>query len=486
MENSEVKTGAETGEAAPSMELAERLLQRRTEPVGVIDVRQGQRHYARTAGWVAQRFAMLDHWKTRYGVDEGAAANDSLIFTSPPRTGAEVAPTASNSIQLARAVKESGAFQPSVTPAVSAAPPGQYRIRRRSMASASLPQDTASPEPRLVSATQTEGDKSPPGASESGPTPGVSDTPGGVARVETERGVIRAAEFPTTMPLAAPNMILSRKAVEAAPETPGGSVAAVEHQIQRKATLSPPAITTTGDLARKTEVSRPHSVTPSATAAAPVQAPARSSGIDATPAELPLRLRRKPAEAAKEPLAVPATQTIAQTPLSNSSMQPLVQPLLESQSFSGGGASGSVTEQTRPAGIGDTHTTGASATSLPLIQRQPVGGAPQPVMIWRRSVERSSLSAGTPGVAPAVARSAFPLAIGASRGSAQKVARQAATDEATSPTSAESAQPAQAAKAAPAAAPNEINVARLAEQVSRLLARQLAVERERRGRGGWR
>jgi hypothetical protein len=78
------------------------------------------------------------------------------------------------------------------------------------------------------------------------------------------------------------------------------------------------------------------------------------------------------------------------------------------------------------------------------------------------------------------------LAMSVSRDSAQKLARQAATAESTSSTGAESAQPAQAAKAAPAAAPNGINVARLAEQVSRLLARQLAVERERRGRGGWR
>src|SRR5262245_55036963 len=134
MENPAVQTGAEVGEAAPSMELAERLLQRHTEPLGVIDVRQGQRHYARTAGWVAQRVALLDHWKTRYGVDEDAAANAGLVFAGPGQPRVEPARALSSSIQLARAVKLADAPQPGADPAVSASPPEQFRIRRRNVA----------------------------------------------------------------------------------------------------------------------------------------------------------------------------------------------------------------------------------------------------------------------------------------------------------------------------------------------------------------
>ena len=67
------ETGA--GETGPeqSTELAERLLRRRTEPVGVINTSHPLQMYDRTAGLVARRFAMLDHWRTRYADAENAA-----------------------------------------------------------------------------------------------------------------------------------------------------------------------------------------------------------------------------------------------------------------------------------------------------------------------------------------------------------------------------------------------------------------------------
>ena len=556
MENPAVQTGAEVGEAAPSMELAERLLQRRTEPLGVIDVRQGQRHYARTAGWVAQRFALLDHWKTRYGGDEDAApANDSLVFASPGRPGVEPAHTLSNSIQLAQAVKRADAPQPGAAPAVSAALPEQFRIRRRSGAPASSLQDAASHEARLNSASSADGDKA---------ASTISDSTEVVASSQTERGVFRAVEIPATTPHAAPaatDLILPRTpgfGVEAAPETAGESARGVEYPIHRKATSSPATIAQPGDLASGTGVLRQHSETPSATASAPVQTPIRVSRMETTPRELPLRLQRKSGEAAtglpvaRELTATPAPPAITQMPLSDSSAHSLSETpsatasapvqtpvrvsrmettpdelplrlqrksgeaatglpvareltatpaiarmplsdssaysLLESQSFAGGegavrAGADSITERTGPAGIGDSHPRGESPTSLPLIQRRAVGGAPQPALIWRRSVGRSSLSDGLTGGATGAVGSALPLAISAADGVAPRAARQASTTESTSSTSVESAAP---APPEPTASANEINVARLAEQVSRLLARQLAVERERRGRGGWR
>lgn len=467
------------------MELAERLLQRRTEPLGVIDVRQGQRHYARTAGWVAQRFALLDHWKTRYGGDEDAApANDSLVFASPGRPGVEPAHTLSNSIQLAQAVKRADAPQPGAAPAVSAALPEQFRIRRRSGAPASSLQDAASHEARLNSASSADGDKA---------ASTISDSTEVVASSQTERGVFRAVEIPATTPHAAPaatDLILPRTpgfGVEAAPETAGESARGVEYPIHRKATSSPATIAQPGDLASGTGVLRQHSETPSATASAPVQTPIRVSRMETTPRELPLRLQRKSGEAATGlPVAreLTATPAIARMPLSDSSAY----SLLESQSFAGGegavrAGADSITERTGPAGIGDSHPRGESPTSLPLIQRRAVGGAPQPALIWRRSVGRSSLSDGLTGGATGAVGSALPLAISAADGVAPRAARQASTTESTSSTSVESAAP---APPEPTASANEINVARLAEQVSRLLARQLAVERERRGRGGWR
>ena len=93
MPDTDRQMDADTGEAVLSTALGERLLRRRSEPLGVIDVRQPQQHYARTAGWVAQRFALLEHWKTRYGSDEdAAAAHASLVFAVPGQPIAELQP----------------------------------------------------------------------------------------------------------------------------------------------------------------------------------------------------------------------------------------------------------------------------------------------------------------------------------------------------------------------------------------------------------
>ena len=113
-------------------------------------------------------------------------------------------------------------------------------------------------------------------------------------------------------------------------------------------------------------------------------------------------------------------------------------------------------------------------------------GASKPAMVWRQSADRApsggALADGTTGNA----RIALPLAISAARGGEPQVARQAATAEPASSTNSESTGPV-AATTTPATPPaNEIDVAQLAEQVSRVIARQLTVERERRGRSGWR
>jgi hypothetical protein len=476
MKNPAVQTGAEAGESAPSVEFAERLLQRRTEPAGVIDVRHAQRQYARTAGWVAQRFALLDHWKTRYGGDEDAGtANSSLVFAGAGRPGVEPAHTLSSPIHLSRAVNRADASRQVAAPPVSDALQGQFRVMRRGATPVAPLQDVTAPKARLNSDSPADGDNATPHASHEV-----------VARSQADRGAFRAVEIPAIMPHAAPDLILPRPtglSVKTGAETVGESAHGVERPIRRNATSSPAAITTTGALASGTDVSRQHSEAPSATAA-PVQSPVRVSRVESTPDGLPLRLQRKPGEAATALARARESESpaSARMPLSDSSA-----PLLKAQSFSGG--------------------EGASPDSLPLIQRRPAsgapaseaardaannqpvpmsaeirvassqqaGGAPQPAMIWRRSVERSPLSEGATGAA----RSALPLAISAAP--AQAARQEATTAEPTSSTGAE-----RVTTAPPAPTDSGIDVARLAEQVSRLLARQLAVERERRGRGGWR
>ena len=72
------------GDDTPSSELAERLVQRRTRPAGVIDVRQPQQLYARTAGWVIQRFALSADLSGRYGSEEPTADTGRELLMGRP------------------------------------------------------------------------------------------------------------------------------------------------------------------------------------------------------------------------------------------------------------------------------------------------------------------------------------------------------------------------------------------------------------------
>src|SRR5262245_26354887 len=205
MEDAAIHMDGGAGDTALPTELAERLLRRRTEPLGVIDVRQPQQHYARTAGWVAQRFALLDHWKTRYGSDEDVtAANASLVFTSPAQSIAEPGRALGNPTQLARTVQQVDAPQPRAEAVASPSPPERFRIKRWGAAPAVLPQTAALPHGGRHTAAPAESD---PAISNSPVSPeGSSGSEGAeaMATSQTERGEFRAAASPVLAPQATP------------------------------------------------------------------------------------------------------------------------------------------------------------------------------------------------------------------------------------------------------------------------------------------
>ncbi|HKX32510.1 MAG TPA: hypothetical protein VJ302_32790, partial [Blastocatellia bacterium] len=114
---------------APQSALAERLMRRRTEPIGVVDVRQPQMLYTRTAGWVAQRFGLLDRWRERYGADEQSwQRGDELVFASPALPSSDLAEAAPREPAVRRsAIPPSSGIAPS--PGVASAP--LLRVSRR-------------------------------------------------------------------------------------------------------------------------------------------------------------------------------------------------------------------------------------------------------------------------------------------------------------------------------------------------------------------
>jgi hypothetical protein len=72
------------GETSPHIQ---RLVQRSVSP-GVIDVKSVQRQYARTAGWIRQRFSLIDRLRSRYGCsDTPGPENGNLVFSGVERRG---------------------------------------------------------------------------------------------------------------------------------------------------------------------------------------------------------------------------------------------------------------------------------------------------------------------------------------------------------------------------------------------------------------
>ncbi len=121
--------------------LTERLAQRGSQPLGVIDVRQPQQHYARTAGWLSRRFPLLQELAARYQGDEEVSAGAAAVYrTAPPSLA--VAPIIATGHTIAAAA---GSFAP-VAGAAASAPAGHPAPAAAGMvAAASAPTDRPAP-----------------------------------------------------------------------------------------------------------------------------------------------------------------------------------------------------------------------------------------------------------------------------------------------------------------------------------------------------
>ncbi|HEX8115998.1 MAG TPA: hypothetical protein VF521_01885, partial [Pyrinomonadaceae bacterium] len=117
---------------AHAPDLAQRLARRQSEHPGVVDVSAPLRHYERTAGWVAQKFSLVNRVRERYGAaDARTAAQASFVMRRPSPDADDVGDNAAastfdatpSSAALQR-VSSSVASSPSTTPeaAASAAP----------------------------------------------------------------------------------------------------------------------------------------------------------------------------------------------------------------------------------------------------------------------------------------------------------------------------------------------------------------------------
>jgi hypothetical protein len=68
--------------AVPADDLTRRLLRRATAPIGVIDMRQARDLHLRATLWIGHRAELLDNLKSRCGVDQGAGGTAGTAVTS--------------------------------------------------------------------------------------------------------------------------------------------------------------------------------------------------------------------------------------------------------------------------------------------------------------------------------------------------------------------------------------------------------------------
>ncbi|MFL6274364.1 MAG: hypothetical protein ACJ74G_04070 [Blastocatellia bacterium] len=171
--------------------VSERLWQRVSAPLGVIDVRYAQQKYFRIMQWLEGRTALLDYLRSRYRVEEMQAGSEP-VFAAPhpsdeavnifstavqsvsPDAQAEATPTETPHDQSGWGKRPSGlaevlaahSAKPPMEP--EAAPEGSFRISRRP--------PTMLPESAASSPASSPG-RPPQAASSSQPSPDVDSSP---------------------------------------------------------------------------------------------------------------------------------------------------------------------------------------------------------------------------------------------------------------------------------------------------------------------
>jgi hypothetical protein len=546
MGDSDIKSETGRGEDAPPIELASRIMRRRTEPLGIIDAQHPQQLYARTAGWIARRFALLDHWKTRYGSDEeSGAAQANLVFTSSGRSSADPTALLSNQVQLPRKAPQVKAPESTMASPVAQPPPERFRIRRHSGPKISPSQTTTPFQAEQKSLPSADS----PVVKTNAPI-NAANAPGSVGsnepmvsrsvdatRVASPEKAPRSTEITeTAQRFNESHDYPLRRSPQLGGESdpqdpyPGGTEKnpvpkTGDYPLARHGATPPPKMSEERTPAGDREMTQPSGSSPPAAVGGPVRVMPLSGSINAgesSSGPTPL-VRRRFNEADTGLAKAPRERelTVPETPLpskqiSSANQSTGVQQELLLPTAVEGVTKRITTPVKTPARHGGIEPgTGASPVavnsppSLPLVQRQSTGetgaatpragkdanrqpmapdetgqqaatseirvgssAAPKPPLVWRT---------GAAGPGGGDDRSESPLSI--STTGKTKKARQTDAIESMPVTNAESATRTAPAPSAPPA--NHPDVAQLAEQVGRILARQLAVECERRGRRGW-
>ena len=457
------QAAAQTHQSLQSSLLSQRLNRRRTEPLGVINLRQFQNQYVGLPGWIAQRSALLNQLQTRHNSreDELGESARRVFLTLPQGASAEPAPNFPPLAQSFAARAESAA--PVKRSASVPLPTEKFRVSRKATLLMAKPDASSFQKPESAPAFSEvmPAEQSNPAAIHSG----------------KHRHESLGAEIMT---------IATNQAVSSARKSENW-----------------------GD--RPDDLPASEVVMPAAAGAASIQHPARTSAR-----EVPLVLRKvlpsQPEARQREPMilaagnqaiAFPTRFTPAVTPTTtdrtaDSKAEPTEAELPLLRFAKPESPSLLVQQQPEAASVenGSSMTKAASHSDsdrVAVAAEIPAHLTPgqQQSLVWRQTSDEASSENFFSAATTSGTTTALPLAIHSVNRHGQRIARQ---PEIIAPTIEESADKQQARESiktmnmnlmpAPAQASvpaREINVGQIAEQVSRILCRQLSVERERRG-----
>jgi hypothetical protein len=465
--------------------LTQRLDRRRTEAPGIIDVRQPRNIYSRTAGWIAQRFALLDDLKFRYSGDDNPPEQSSgLVFaTAPAQPPTETSSAFPAATQFSRAPEKPLSSPASFVSPVASLPAGKFRLSRRAtpLHSESHALDAPSAKPRAASSLPTEAETKPDGLEV-------------IARPNQEHRELAAAEIsplPTGAIQSSSSMILPKSHQSnderslVTPETAAGNAEssryvdslpllskAISTPLSEQRSRAPVNVgTLPAKILRKSP--QPGKSVSEITSSTDLLLHKSSSGPNETSTALAssdaVGTSAENAEAVPSHVQLPSSLAPAKPQLATMAFQ-------RQQEGANAEVLPSIKER---AGTNYDYRT-AVATEIR-------SDSTKPDMVWRKSANGSPAGDFMTTETNGDLNISLPWRIDSATRSTPVIARREAAPASPAavpelPAGTEAVVPAETGATAPT---GEMDLEQLTERVSRMIFRQLAVERERRGLGKW-
>jgi hypothetical protein len=448
---------AEQAENLPPSPLLQRLAHRHTQP-GVVNLSRYSSESTGLPGWIVQRSTSMEQLQTRYSSRDADSAGSTELAL------ATASPAPIEPITRSPSVTPVGEIAPS-TPLATKAPVPSEPLPLSHSATVIAPSPSVESEPATVIAAPE------PIASFNASNESIGEGEMSSLSPSPQYRLRRVSANPTT-----PLDTIQRKSLVDESSTAIVPVAPVQSDHETASTVPEAATPASIDTSLSVNLGTPSSVDLVTPALEPVPSPmpiapsnTLQPGVNAAQTTVIFRHPLSdalPTEGRGAAIDVPPLPSAQPT-----NVVPMFRPLMQSTAIVQ--RSADIHPSSKAAGFSPQLPT--AMASAPSISALPL----PPSLIWRRE------DAVTNGLVQRRRQPELPLAISTGSGVTPTIARQT---EPTSTSSIDAGSSPSSSLAPPAPVPmpsGGANVGQIAEQVSRILFRQLTVERERRGMSQW-